>query len=391
MINNEEKRKLKIVFVANTGWYLYNFRLSLIEFLLKKKFEIHLVCPKDIYNKKLIEKGIILHEWKLKKSSTNIFKELISIYSLYKIYVKINPDLVHHFTIKSVFYGTIISKICGIKLIFNSITGLGTFFISTSLKDKFLNLLILPIYKLIINSPNVNLIFQNKSDFNYFIMKNIASKNNSYLIRGSGIDMKFFKNERNNNLFPKNKNWRLLFPSRLTKEKGINELINACDNLWIKNKNFRLFIAGKFDPDQRGNITKEYFESIRKREYIEDIKYQKDMKSLYRNTDIVILPTWREGLSRSLLEAGSMELPIIASNVPGCNDIVIHRKTGLLINKKNSKSIEKAIRLLINDGDLCKKFSKNVRIHIGKYFTNDIINKKTFDLYKMIFTKKNKL
>ena len=388
MKTNRKNKKLKVVFLANTGWYFYNFRLNFIEYLIKKDFEIHLICPFDTYASKIKAKGISVHNWNLKKSSTNIFREINSIISLYKIYKDINPDIVHHFTIKSVLYGTLISNFCGIPFIFNSITGLGTLFVSTYLKDRLLNILILPFYKLIIRTSKAYLIFQNKWDMNYFINLNLASKKNSFLIRGSGINTNYFRNNNNKRNFPKNKYWKILFPSRLIREKGINELIVACDNLWQKNKNFRLFIAGEFDINQRGNLSKHSLEKIKKREYVVGLEYQNNMKSLYLDSDIVILPTWREGLSRSLLEAGSMELPIITTDVPGCKDIVLHKKTGLLVNKQDPKAIENAILLLMKNKKYCNEYSKKVRIHIEKNFTNDIINQQTFDLYRKIVGKK---
>ena len=391
MIEKKKAKKLKVVFLANTGWYLYNFRLSLINFLIKKDFEIHLICPFDNYTPKIIEKGILVHNWDLKSSSTNVFKEINAIISLYKLYRNIKPDIVHHFTIKSVLYGTLISNLCGVKFVFNSITGLGTVFLSNYLKDKFLNFLIIPIYKLIIKTSKSNLIFQNKWDLNYFIKLNIATKYNSFLIRGSGINPKYFKDSNIKKSFPKKKYWKLLFPARLIREKGINELIIACDSLWENNKNFRLFIAGEFNLNQRGNISRKQIESIRKREYIVGIKYQSNMKNIYLKSDIVILPTWREGLSKALLEAGCMELPIITTNVPGCKDIVLHKKTGLLVNKEDPVSIKNAIIFLMNNKNLCKKYSKNVRLHIEKNFTNDMINKQTYNLYKKIIGQKSKI
>ena len=390
MVLNKKRKKLRIALLANTGWYFYNFRLSLINYLIKKDFEIHLICPFDAYTPKIIKKGISVHEWDLKSSSTNIFKEIISIISLYKIYRNIKPDIVHHFTIKSVLYGTLISNFCGIKYVFNSITGLGTVFLSTNFKDKFINFLIIPIYKLIIKTSKSNLIFQNKWDLNYFIKLNIATKNNSFLIRGSGINTKYFIDKKIKKSFPKEKYWKLLYPARLIREKGINELIIACDMLWENNKNFRLFIAGEFNLNQRGNLSRNHIEKIREREYVVGIKYQSKMKNIYLKSDIVVLPTWREGLSRALLEAGSMEIPIITTNVPGCKDIVLHKKTGLLINKEDPESIKKAITFLMNNKTLCEKFGKNVRSHIEKNFTNEIINQQTFDLYKKIINKKIK-
>ncbi len=384
----KKSKKLKVVFLANTGWYLYNFRLSLINYLIKKDFEIHLICPFDTYTPKIIEKGILVHKWDLKSSSTNVFKEIYAIISLYKIYCNIKPDIVHHFTIKSVLYGTLIANFCDIKFIFNSITGLGTVFLSNNFKDKFLNFIIIPIYKLIIKKSKSNLIFQNKWDLDYFIKLNIATKNNSFLIRGSGINTKFFKDKRITKSFPKKRYWKLLFPARLIREKGVIELIIACDRLWEKNKNFRLFIAGEFNLNQRGNLSKNHIERIRKREYIVGIKYQNKMKKIYMKSDIVILPTWREGISRALLEAGSMELPIVTTNVPGCKDIVLHNKTGLLVNKEDPESIKDALTFLMNNKNLCKNFGENVRVHIEKNFTNEIINNQTFDLYKKIIGRK---
>ena len=387
MIHKKKNKKLKVVLLANTGWYFYNFRLSLIKYLKKKDFEIHLICPFDSYTPKIIEKGIYIHKWNLKSSSTNLLKEINSIISLYKIYRSINPDIVHHFTIKSVLYGTLISNICRTKYVFNSITGLGTVFLSNKLKDKFINFFIIPIYKLIIKTSKSNLIFQNKWDLNYFIKLNIASKHNSFLIRGSGINTKYFRDNKISKNFPKNKYWQLLFPARLIPEKGINELIIACDNLWKKNKNFRLFIAGEFNLNQRGNLSENHIKKISEREYVIGIKHQINMKSIYLKSDIVILPTWREGLSRALLEAGSMELPIITTNVPGCKDVVLHRKTGLLIKKEDPISIKNAITFLMNNKNLCKEFGENVRNHIEKNFTNDIVNNQTLNLYKKIISK----
>ena len=390
MIANKKTKKLKVAFLANSGWYFYNFRLSLINYLIKKDFDIHLICPFDNYTPLIIEKGILVHNWDLKSSSTNLFKEINSIISLYKIYQNIKPDIVHHFTIKSVLYGTFIANFCNIKFVFNSITGLGRVFLSNNLKYRLLNFLIVPIYKLIIKKSRSKIIFQNKWDLGYFKKLNIATNNNSFLIRGSGINTKFFKDNKIKKSFPKNKYWKLLFPARLIREKGIIELITACDLLWENNKNFRLFIAGEFNLNQRGNLSKNHIESIRKREYIVGLRYQSNMKKIYMNSDIVILPTWREGLSKSLLEAGSMEMPIITTNVPGCKDIILHKKTGLLVNKKDPGSIKDAIIFLMNNKNLCKKFSKNVRLHIEKNFTNDIINKQTFDLYKKIISQKIK-
>ena len=118
------------------------------------------------------------------------------------------------------------------------------------------------------------------------------------------------------------------------------------------------------------------------------IGHKKNIKRLLEEVDCLILPSYREGLSNVVLEALSMEVPVIASNVPGCKDIVLHNKTGLLVNKEDPESIKDALTFLMNNKNLCKNFGENVRVHIEKNFTNEIINNQTFDLYKKIIGRK---
>ena len=318
----------------------------------------------------------------IKQIFKNIFKELKSIYSLYDILKKINVDIIHNFTIKCVLYGTIASKINKVKYIFNSITGLGNLFVIRSFKDKLIFSLIFPFYKLILKYSNSKLVFQNKYDLNFFIRKNIITPWKTSLIRGSGINTNHFKQSNNNFQYPKSKNWKLLFPARVSKSKGIEELINACKILWKKNKKFRLYIAGEVDYCNASNDDKKYFKKIISLPFIAEFKYQNNMKKLYEKTDIVVLPSWREGLSRSLLEAGSMEMPIITSDVPGCKDIVINGQTGLLVKRKSPESILFAIEELMQNPKLCRKLGQAVRRHIINNFENSIINKETLKLYK---------
>ncbi len=382
-----KKRKVKIAFVANTGWYFYNFRNDLIDYLSKRNYELYLICPKDKYAEILREKDINVIYWDLNRSSTNIFKELKSIYKLIRILRKINIDIIHNFTIKGVLYGTISSKLSNIKYTINSITGLGSLFIIRSLKDRIIFLFIFPLYKFIINKSNSKLIFQNKYDLNFFIRQNIISQAKTSLIRGSGINTNYFRKSNKIVKYPKGKKWKLLFPARVAKFKGIEELIIACNKLWIKNKNFRLYIAGEIDYSKASNDDKKYFKQISSLPYIAEVKYQKNMRDLYEETDIVILPSWREGLSRSLLEAGSMEIPIITTDVPGCKDIVINGETGLLVKRKNPKSILSALEVLMENEKLCKRLGKSVRKHIINNFDSKIINEKTFSLYEEVISK----
>ena len=377
---NDTKNKI-IIFTANSSWYIYNFKLSLINLLISKGFKIYVISPIDEYTNKLKNQKINHLKWDSKSDSINLISEIKSIINLYKIYKEINPNLVHHFTIKCVLYGTIICKFLKIKNIYNSITGLGNLFLRHQLKFKILFYLIFPFYKLILKNSKSTFIFQNDADKKYFEKLNIVNPDNSILIRGSGVDTEFFNNHENNNTFPRDEFWKILFPGRIIKEKGIDELLIACDSLWHKNLKFKLYIAGKLVLPKNKKNAQKIINKINSLPYLEEISFKQNMKRIYKKIDIVVLPSWREGLSKALLEAASMSLPIVTSDVPGCRDVVIHGITGLLVKKKDPIAIENAIELLIKNPELCSRLGSNARAYVIKNFKDKLINDITYNAY----------
>ena len=134
--------KKKICFVANSGWYLFNFKKELIQELILKGYDMYLICPIDKYSLLLKKSGLNLYHWNLKCFSTNPITDIISLFDLYKIYKKINPDLVHHFTIKPILYGSLIANLRKIPIFINSITGLGYIFIGQNTNYSLLQIII---------------------------------------------------------------------------------------------------------------------------------------------------------------------------------------------------------------------------------------------------------
>ncbi len=376
-----KKRDKIIVFTANSSWYIYNFKLSLINLLRSKGFKVYIISPIDEYTIKLKSYGISHFQWNSKNGSINIISEIKSIKNLFRIYKKINPTLVNHFTIKCVLYGTIVCRLLKIKNVFNSITGLGNLFLRKNFKNKLLFYLIFPLYKIILRKSKSTIIFQNNDDKEYFEKLKIVSSSNSLLIRGSGVDTEYFKNSTKNIKFPKDNVWKILFPGRIIKEKGIDELLIACDSLWEKNLKFKLYIAGKLIIPKNKKLAQTIKEKIGALPYLEEISFKQNMKEIYKKIDIVVLPSWREGLSKALLEAASMQLPIITTDVPGCRDIVNHGINGLLVNVKDPIAIESAIELLIKNPELCKRFAINSREYVIENFRDNLINEFTYEAY----------
>tara|TARA_Y100000589_G_scaffold332181_1_gene390021 strand:- start:4210 stop:5358 length:1149 start_codon:yes stop_codon:yes gene_type:complete len=374
----KSKDHTKIIITANTGWYIYNFRIDLIKYLNLKNYEMYIICPNDKYSEELKNMGFKVFNWNLNRKSINPLREFYSLLELIKLYSKIKPEIVHHFTLKACLYGTLSASLFRKIKIINTITGIGPLFISKNIKIKFIYLLFNRLFRLIFSNLSNTMIFQNKYDREKFLKLKLTTTNRSVLIPGSGINTEYFK--PNNKKIDINE-FKLLFPSRIIKEKGIIELIKACKLLWKIGLPIKLFIAGELDLGNRSVLKTKEFKKFKKLSNIFFLGHVENMRDLYREIDVVVLPSWREGLSRALLEAASMEKGIITTNVPGCKEIVEHNKTGLIVNIKSPIEIKNSILKLYKNNNLIKKFGKAARQKVIKNFDVHKINKLTIQEY----------
>ena len=369
-----------ILIIANCTWYLYNFRRELLEELNKNGYKLILLSTLDQYSQYLEKYFLKVNKLFLVRGSENLFLEFITIINIALCILKYRPVLVHNFTIKPSIYGGIVGRFLGIKIIVNHITGLGPSFFSNRKRINFINKIFKPIYKYAFKNKNCITIFHNQSDRDSFINNNFLLKSNTRIIKGSGVDIEYFKQPKIKKFF--NKNIQILFPARLLKEKGIIELIRACEDLWENNYKFKLNIAGEMDTQNSSSLKNHNFKEIIKNKNICFLGKSKKMLEIYKKIDIVVLPSWREGLSKSLLEASSMSLPIITTNVPGCKDIVQNNYSGLLVSLKDKKSLTDSIKFILENEKLALAFGRNARKIVSKNFTSKIINNKILEIYK---------
>lgn len=387
MMKNKNKKNKKVLIVANCTWYLYNFRRELLNDLNDIGYNLILLSPFDEYYLKISKFFVKQENLFLVRGSENPFIELISLLNIFLAYLKYKPDLVHHFTIKPCIYGGTIARLLGVKNIINHITGLGPSFYSSRKKINFLNSLLKPIYKYAFSNHENNTlnIFHNNSDKNTFIDKGITSEKLSITIGGSGVDENHFKRK---SLQKIHKDINILFPARIIKEKGVIELIKACQELWKEKFKFKLNIAGEIDKQNKSHINNSTYKNLIKNPNIIFLGKSNDMAEIYKKMDIVVLPSWREGLSKSLLEAASMSLPIITTNVPGCNDIIKHEYSGILVESRNEKELKIAIKKYLENPNLAINYGKIARETITKRFTIKKINSQIIKIYYELLNNK---
>ncbi len=375
-----------LLLVANTSWYLYNFRFPLMRDLRKNGYQVAVVAPHDKYTILLEQEGFKVHNWKVSRSSINPFTEAIALLDLINIYRKERPDLLHHFTIKACLYGTIAAKFSRVYRVINAVTGLGHVFLGTRFHNRILRRILKPIYTAVFMARRSTVVFQNADDQEKLIQLGITESRKARLIYGSGVDIEKFKPDLDSS-GKFHEPIKILFPSRLIKQKGLQEVLEASQSLWAESYNFELLLAGDIDIDNRSSISQEELLILKEEPRIICLGHVHNMRKLYSSIDIVVLPSWREGLSRSLIEAAAMERPIITTDVPGCRDVVDHGCSGLLVPLKNSHALKLAINLLIKNPSLARRFGKEAREKVVAEFQVSLVNKRTLEQYENLLNK----
>ncbi|MBM5818262.1 MAG: glycosyltransferase family 4 protein [Cyanobacteria bacterium K_Offshore_surface_m2_239] len=373
----------KVLLVANTSWYLYNFRLPLLRDLRSAGYQVEAVAPHDTYTAKLQAEGFTVHPWLVARSSINPLLEMRALLDLVRTYQREQPDLVHHFTIKACLYGTLAAKAAPVHRVINAVTGLGHVFLGRRKRTRLLRRGLKPLYRAVFMARRARVVFQNADDQEKLIQLGLTDPSRTRLIRGSGVDVDHFTPpDPSAGRF--HSPLQLLFPSRLIREKGMEEVLEACRTLWRQGVALELLVAGDLDGGNRSSLTPADLAALRAEPRLRCLGHVTDMRALYAASDIVVLPSWREGLSRALIEAAAMERPIITTDVPGCRDVVDHGRTGLLVPLQNASAIALALRLLIENPSLAAELGRNARQKVLAEFQVSLVNDNTLLQYRQL-------
>ena len=358
--------------VANTSWYLYNFRLPLILHLQQLGFKIVLLSPKDLFSRKLEDNGVIWHDLPLNRSGFGLYINISTVIRMIKIYRIHKPLYTIHFTIKPVIFGTVITQWFTNALSINNITGLGFVFIGRSRVHILIRLLVKVLYRIVLSS-SFRIIFQNADDREYFINNGIIhpSKVTSLVISGSGVDTSFFSSKPRIN--SKKKNLQFILIARLLKDKGVVEYVEAAKILKNQISHVQFNLLGQIDEENPSGISEKLISEWHNQHIINYLGAVEDVRPYLQNADVFVLPSYREGLSKSIIEAMAMELPIITTDVPGCRETVVPNENGLLIKDRDIPSLVNAMKYMAKHNARLSQMGKRSRnIAIKKFEVNQI-------------------
>jgi glycosyltransferase involved in cell wall biosynthesis len=372
--------KRRILFVTNVDWFFISHRFELAEEARKRGFEVIVTAEDTGRSQEIRDKGIHFINLSISRSGTNPFKELLTLINIYKIYKKINPDIVHHITLKPVIYGSIIARVLKIKGVVNAVSGLGYNF--TKGRQSYVQKAMLYIMRLGFSRKKLVVIFQNEDDHEELTDLGIINSGNEIVrIKGSGVDLeKYYESP-----FPSFNRIKILLPSRMLWDKGVKELREASKILKERYSNkIEFILSGIADEDNRAGVPTSYLKSWDDGEYVKWIGYQKNMFKIYQNSHIVVLPSYREGMPKALLEACAVGRAIVTTNAIGCKETVDQGVNGFKVPVASSTDLANALEELINNHDLIKQMGHNSRAKAEKEFDVNNVIEKHIEIYNSL-------
>jgi len=365
---------VKILLFANTDWYLYNFRLALAQALRARGDEVVLVSPQGAYAPRLQELGFRWVGFPLEQHGLNPLVEISTIMRLVRLYRREKPDLVHQFTVKCVLYGSLACRMLGIRAVVNSVTGLGYVFMESKGARRWLRGIIILFYRLVLRRTRV--IFQNPDDKAIFLENRLVDPARVALIRGSGVDIQRFAPSPEPDGMPV-----VILPARLLWDKGVGEFVAAARRLRAEGLRARFALVGDSDNNNPASVHVPQLQAWEKEGVIEWWGWKENMEDVYAQASIICLPSYREGLSKTLIEAAACGRPMVASNVPGCRDVVRHGENGLLGPPRDVFPLAEALRTLIGNPDMRYKMGICSRKIAQEEFSTGLIVSQTLSIY----------
>ena len=364
---------MKIGFLSHLDMNLYLFRLDIMKELVKRGDEVYAISPVGLYSDRFRDDGIKHISYDIDRESLNPFKERRSVDNIYHALKDLNLDMLHTFTAKPNIYGTFAAIKTDIPVIFNLVEGLGSFYVEDTFKNKAIRIVIEKLYKRAFkNSKKV--VFVNSDDPQYMLKKSIISKEKIKIIKSVGIDTEEFSMENTPSLDSLKKSLDLknevvvLMVARAIWHKGIREFYESA--LAFDSKKVKFILVGDVDKGNHSSASKEFLESSS----VLWLGHRDDIKELTAICDIYVLPSYREGVPRTLLEASSMSKPIVTTNTVGCKEVVEDGVNGFLVPIKDSEILIQKINTLVKDPTL--------RLEMGKRGREKAL--KEFDIKKVV-------
>lgn len=335
-----------LLFVVNIPEFFLSHRLPLAIGARNAGFTVHIATGPGSACEEITELGFEHHLLPISRSGRNPLVELRTLWELYRLMQKVKPDLVHLVTIKAVLYGGLMARLSGVPAMVAAISGLGTVFVDRGQRRSWMRPGVEWLYRRALGHANSKVIFQNPDDRAALIGIGAVHKDKTVLIRGSGVSLAAYPMRAEPEGVPV-----VTFAARLLEDKGVREFVEAARVLKERGVVARFWLAGSPDPGNLTSISEEELSHWSKDGFVEILGYRTDIPHLFANSNIVVLPSYREGLPKALVEAAACGRAVVTTDVPGCRDAIVPESTGLLVHVQDASGLADAIQFLIENPD----------------------------------------
>lgn len=374
---------MKVILFANSDWYLFNFRLALAKHLRDSGADVHLLSPPGRYSEALLGLGFNWEPVPLLRKSLNPFRELLLLFDLARKIRRARPDLIHSFTIKCAVYGSFVTRVLFPRAArVNAVAGLGSVYSRSGPLARLLRGVLSILFPLALGGKKARLIVQNVTDGDRLVAIGASHTKRVRLIPSSGVDCWRFRPR----VSPRTAQpLSVLLASRMLRQKGIYEFVEAAREIKKSGRVMRFLLAGDVDPGNPDSISKDQLLSWHHSGVVTWLGHVDAMSDLMRECDVFVLPSYYgEGLPRSIIEASASGLAIVTTDMPGCRDAVDDHVTGLIIPAKSPLAIVEALHQLDTNREFLEHCGREARKKALAEFSESSVIAQTVAVYKEV-------
>ena len=369
--------KTRVLYVTNDTGYFLSHRLPVAKAAQASGYDVHVAAPSGKAAGRIREEGFSFHAIPLSRRGTRPWEECRTLLALLRLYRALRPDLAQHFTIKPVLYGGLVARAVRVPAVVHVVGGLGYVFRARGFKASLLRAGVKPVYRLALGYPRVRVVFHNSDDRDAFVRDRFVDEAATVLIRGSGVDTDRFS------LAPEPEGTPLvLLASRMLWDKGVGEYVEAARRLRADGVAARFVLVGGSDPGNPAAIPVAQLGAWHDSGAVEWWRWQEDMPAVFARAHLVCLPSYYEGVPKALIEAAACGRAIVATDTPGCRDIVRHEENGLLTPVRDPGALAAALRRLIEDPKLRRQMGMRGRAIVEQEFSEKKVVAETLSVYR---------
>lgn len=370
----------RLLFVVNNPAFFLSHRLPLAQAAQRAGYDVHVATMAGDSVPQIEAHGLTHHAIPMTRSGKNPIQELRTVWALYQLFRRVRPDVVHLVTIKPVLYGGIAARLAGVPAMVSAISGLGFVFVATGTKAALIRKVVSTLYRLALGHRNSRVVFQNGSDRDVLRDLGAVRDEQIVMIRGSGVNLAGYAAVAE----PPSPPVVVLMVARLLRDKGVIEFVDAARMLRRQGVNVRMLLAGGIDPGNPASVSQADINEWQRHGTIEALGERSDIADLYAAAHIAVLPSYREGLPRSLIEAAACGRAVITTDVPGCRDAIEPNETGLLVPSHDGRALAAAISCLVNDTELRQKMGAAGRVLAEREFDIEDVCRKHLEIYQAV-------